>query len=73
MSLSKSYRCPECKQSFTDKGKSFPFCGERCQLIDLGAWAAEKYRVPLTAETDEDGVEAVVVSGEPQISGPSRK
>jgi endogenous inhibitor of DNA gyrase (YacG/DUF329 family) len=32
-----------------------PFCSERCKLIDLGAWAAESYRVP----TDEDP-EAVV-------------
>lgn len=23
-----------------------PFCSERCRNIDLGAWAAEAYRVP---------------------------
>jgi len=23
-----------------------PFCSERCKLMDLGAWATEKYRVP---------------------------
>ena len=23
-----------------------PFCSERCRNIDLGAWAAEEYRVP---------------------------
>ena len=22
-----------------------PFCGERCKLIDLGAWAEERYRI----------------------------
>jgi endogenous inhibitor of DNA gyrase (YacG/DUF329 family) len=22
-----------------------PFCSERCQMIDLGTWASEKYRV----------------------------
>jgi len=22
-----------------------PFCSERCKQIDLGAWAAEKYRI----------------------------
>jgi endogenous inhibitor of DNA gyrase (YacG/DUF329 family) len=26
-----------------------PFCSERCKLIDLGAWATEKYRVPTPA------------------------
>ena len=24
-----------------------PFCSERCRAIDLGAWAAESYRIPL--------------------------
>jgi endogenous inhibitor of DNA gyrase (YacG/DUF329 family) len=23
----------------------FPFCSERCRLLDLGAWSAEKYVV----------------------------
>jgi len=23
-----------------------PFCSERCKMIDLGAWAAESYRLP---------------------------
>ncbi len=23
-----------------------PFCSERCQMIDLGTWANEEYRVP---------------------------
>lgn len=29
-----------------------PFCGERCKLIDLGAWADEQYRVPVKDEPD---------------------
>ena len=24
----------------------FPFCSERCRLIDLGNWASEKYVIP---------------------------
>jgi endogenous inhibitor of DNA gyrase (YacG/DUF329 family) len=23
-----------------------PFCSERCQMMDLGRWANEEYRVP---------------------------
>lgn len=23
----------------------FPFCSERCKLIDLGAWLDEEYRI----------------------------
>lgn len=29
-----------------DGNKAFPFCSERCQLIDLGRWLGEEYRIP---------------------------
>jgi len=40
------HRCPICKTA-TDSymHKEFPFCSERCRLLDLGAWASEKYVV----------------------------
>jgi uncharacterized protein len=40
--------CPRCgKQARLDaQNKWRPFCSERCKLIDMGDWAAEKYRVP---------------------------
>ncbi|HWN74360.1 MAG TPA: DNA gyrase inhibitor YacG [Candidatus Udaeobacter sp.] len=40
------HHCPICKKS-TDSAidADFPFCSERCRLMDLGAWAAEKYVV----------------------------
>jgi endogenous inhibitor of DNA gyrase (YacG/DUF329 family) len=25
---------------------TFPFCTDRCRLVDLGAWFNEEYRVP---------------------------
>ena len=56
------HRCPICKRA-TDSAldKEFPFCGERCRLLDLGAWASEKYVVsdPVfdEAELDELGRE----------------
>jgi endogenous inhibitor of DNA gyrase (YacG/DUF329 family) len=38
--------CPICKTSVDSDGSSeFPFCSERCRLLDLGAWASEKYVV----------------------------
>jgi hypothetical protein len=39
-----NFRCPICKKP-TDSGSNaeFPFCSERCKLMDLGAWASEKY------------------------------
>ena len=39
--------CPLCHQSSTWEGNPWrPFCSERCQMTDLGAWAAEEYRLP---------------------------
>jgi len=29
----------------SEKNADFPFCSERCRLLDLGAWSAEKYVV----------------------------
>ncbi len=47
--------CPLCYQPTTwEENPWRPFCSERCQVTDLGTWAAEQYRipgVPLTAET----------------------
>jgi len=40
------WNCPICKKP-TDSAThaEFPFCGERCRLLDLGNWAAERYVV----------------------------
>ncbi len=39
--------CPRCGQRSTlSKENRFrPFCSKRCQVLDLGAWASEGYRV----------------------------
>jgi hypothetical protein len=35
---------------------SFPFCSERCKLIDLGRWLDGKYRIPVVEDDlDESG------------------
>ena len=40
------YKCPTCKKdSDSEKDADFPFCSDRCRLLDLGAWASEKYVV----------------------------
>ena len=40
------HRCPICETATdSDVHKEFPFCSERCRLLDLGAWASEKYVV----------------------------
>jgi endogenous inhibitor of DNA gyrase (YacG/DUF329 family) len=40
-------KCPTCrKETPWDDNPHRPFCSERCQLIDLGAWVEERYKIP---------------------------
>ena len=39
------FRCPTCKKAVQRKAEDFPFCSERCRLIDLGCWASGDYRI----------------------------
>ncbi|MBL7545237.1 MAG: DNA gyrase inhibitor YacG [Bdellovibrionaceae bacterium] len=41
--------CPRCgnKIEYSLENKHRPFCSERCQLIDLGEWASESYKIPV--------------------------
>jgi len=36
-------KCPICKTDVSPESDFFPFCSERCKIIDLGNWASEKY------------------------------
>ncbi len=36
-------KCPICKKAVTSKDAEFPFCSDRCRLIDLGKWASGAY------------------------------
>jgi endogenous inhibitor of DNA gyrase (YacG/DUF329 family) len=52
--------CPICKKPvpesaiISERPPFFPFCGERCKLIDLGRWLGEKYRVPMVNREEAD-------------------
>lgn len=39
--------CPTCNRpvEWSENSPWRPFCTERCKLIDLGAWAAEKHAI----------------------------
>lgn len=53
-------RCPIChKPTDSEKSADFPFCGERCRLLDLGNWASEKYRIsqPIFDESEFEGAD----------------
>jgi len=54
------HRCPICKRATdSELEKEFPFCSERCRVLDLGAWASEKYVVsdPIFDEAELDGLD----------------
>lgn len=51
-------KCPICKKKEVAPGDpEFPFCSERCRLIDLGNWASEKYVIPSSGEPGEQDTE----------------
>jgi endogenous inhibitor of DNA gyrase (YacG/DUF329 family) len=39
----RSLRCPTCRTLVLRTAPDFPFCSERCRLLDLGKWASGKY------------------------------
>ncbi len=46
--------CPSCKKPALPRAENaaFPFCCDRCRLIDLGNWLSESYRIPTEEEPD---------------------
>jgi endogenous inhibitor of DNA gyrase (YacG/DUF329 family) len=47
-------KCPICRKQVQKGDAYFPFCSERCQLIDLGNWASEKYVISTPLRPGED-------------------
>lgn len=56
-------RCPICEKpveaaKHPAASTSFPFCSDRCKLIDLGRWLDGKYQIPVTEDSrDHDALE----------------
>ena len=48
--------CPQCGKNVVwgEESPYRPFCSERCKLIDLGQWANEGYRIPLSEDQNEE-------------------
>ena len=52
------HTCPICKRpTDSEKDAEFPFCSERCRLLDLGAWASERYVVSDSIFDEEENIE----------------
>jgi uncharacterized protein len=64
-------RCPTCRQPVAPRGanRAFPFCSERCRLLDLGRWFDGRYRIAgPPADDAEPGPAAGEGDGEPPES-----
>ena len=52
-------KCPVCgkpaaaPESATGEASAYPFCSERCKLVDLGRWLDGAYQIPV-ADDDLD-------------------
>lgn len=57
--MTKELSCPQCKKTvlWNDDFPHRPFCSHRCQLIDLGDWAEEKFKIPVSGNNESDGEE----------------
>ena len=49
-------QCPICKKVVTSKEAEFPFCSDRCRLIDLGKWASGAYVISSPVQDTGDRI-----------------
>jgi len=57
----RQFRCPTCKrivklseEDRSERTRFYPFCSERCKLIDLGAWFDADYRIPSRPDEESE-------------------
>jgi endogenous inhibitor of DNA gyrase (YacG/DUF329 family) len=52
----RSLRCPTCRKIVLASDPEFPFCSDRCRVIDLGKWASGGYVIssPMNDPDSED-------------------
>ena len=53
-------QCPTCKKEVALPADGapmgpFPFCSDRCKLIDLGRWLDGKYQIPVVEHDQSSG------------------
>lgn len=56
-------RCPTCQTLVLKGDEHFPFCSDRCRLIDLGKWASGGYVIS-TPITDPEMLENLAEENE---------
>ena len=43
MTTPKALFCPTCRKVVLASAEDFPFCSDRCRILDLGKWASGGY------------------------------
>ena len=54
MTKARSLRCPICRKIVLRTEAEFPFCSERCRIIDLGKWASGAYVISTPVNDPEE-------------------
>jgi uncharacterized protein len=49
-------RCPICKKAVNGTDADFPFCSDRCRIIDLGKWASGGYVISSPVADADDPI-----------------
>ena len=49
-------RCPICKKPVQSTDADFPFCSERCRVIDLGKWASGAYVISSPVQDSDEPI-----------------
>jgi uncharacterized protein len=56
--------CPTCKKRIKSTDPDFPFCSERCRIIDLGKWASGDYKISSPLKDAEELIQDGAPDGE---------
>ncbi|MGH7361105.1 MAG: DNA gyrase inhibitor YacG [Candidatus Methylomirabilales bacterium] len=62
--------CVICHRPLSEgEDRWFPFCSERCKLVDLGRWLGEAYRIPGPAVAGETPAASREEGSEGEVGG----
>ncbi|MCX7248171.1 MAG: DNA gyrase inhibitor YacG [Burkholderiales bacterium] len=55
----KTVSCPSCggDSIYASSNPFRPFCSARCKNVDLGAWASESFRMPISSNAEDQPLE----------------
>jgi endogenous inhibitor of DNA gyrase (YacG/DUF329 family) len=52
--MSKALFCPACRKVVLATNENFPFCSDRCRILDLGKWASGDYKISTPIQDPDD-------------------